>query len=76
MLALQQLGKLPHAPSVELHDVPPESLTSHLGMPEVDELDEEIARMSICMFLVHYPILFPREFPHFIPPSRRGYHNF
>lgn len=41
---MEQLSKLPHAPSVGLHDVPSESLGVHLGVPEMDELDEEVAR--------------------------------
>lgn len=44
MLALEQLSKLPHAPSVGLQDVPEESLGAHLRMPELDELDERLAR--------------------------------
>ena len=43
-LALEQLSRLPHAPSVGLHDVPSESVGSHIGLKDYDELDERLAR--------------------------------
>ena len=43
-LALEQLGRLPHAPSVGLHDVPSESVGTHIGLKDYDELDERLAR--------------------------------
>lgn len=43
-LALEQLSRLPHAPSVGLHDVPSESVGSHIGFKDYDELDERLAR--------------------------------
>ena len=43
-LSLEQLGRLPHAPSVGLHDVPSESVGSHIGLKDYDELDERLAR--------------------------------
>jgi histone deacetylase 1/2 len=54
---LQQLAELPHAPSVQLQDVPRESLGAHLGFAhgvrgeesdgddeEYDALDRRLAR--------------------------------
>ena len=43
-LALEQLSRLPHAPSVGLHDVPSESVGTHIGLKDYDELDERLAR--------------------------------
>jgi len=45
-LALEQLGRLPHAPSVGLHDVPSESVDTHIGLKDYDELDERLAQNS------------------------------
>lgn len=45
---MEQLSKLPHAPSIGLHDVPTESLGAHLRVPVIDELDEELARKLHC----------------------------
>lgn len=43
--ALEQLQGLPCAPSVGMHDVPPESVGEHLGLrKEEDELDKKLAR--------------------------------
>lgn len=43
-LSLEQLSRLPHAPSVGLHDVPSESVGTHIGLKDYDELDERLAR--------------------------------
>ena len=43
-IALEQLSRLPHAPSVGLHDVPSESVGTHIGLKDYDELDERLAR--------------------------------
>ena len=43
-LSLEQLSKLPHAPSVGLHDVPSESVGTHIGLKDYDKLDERLAR--------------------------------
>lgn len=47
-LALEQLSRLPHAPSVGLHDVPSESVGTHIGLKDYDELDERLAREYLC----------------------------
>jgi hypothetical protein len=50
-LALKQLSELEHAPSVQMQDVPRQSLHEHLGLStvgldeeEADEIDERLAR--------------------------------
>lgn len=48
--ALEQLQELIHAPSVQMHDVPKESIGHHLGFTKDEEgwdgLDERLARKS------------------------------
>ena len=64
-LALEQLSRLPHAPSVGLHDVPSESVGTHIGLKDYDELDERLARecsdsryISIIPWPVKTPLMF------------------
>ena len=64
-LALEQLSRLPHAPSVGLHDVPSESVGTHIGLKDYDELDERLARecsdsryISVVPWLVKTPLIF------------------
>ena len=51
-LALEQLSRLPHAPSVGLHDVPSESVGAHIGLKDYDELDERLARECLSSRLI------------------------
>ena len=54
--ALQQLSELRPAPSVQMQDVPRESLSEHLGLggvhahAPIDELDERLARTFAIIF--------------------------
>ena len=49
---MEQLSRLPHAPSVGLHDVPSESVGTHIGLKDYDELDERLAREYSDPFLL------------------------
>ena len=76
ILALEQLSRLPHAPSVGLQDVPSESVGTHIGLKDYDELDERLAReysdsrpLSLLLRValrLYTPIEF--EGAHFFPP--------
>jgi hypothetical protein len=52
------LARLPHAPSVGLHDVPSESVATHIGLKDYDKLDERLARE----YLTSYPPLLDLPF--------------
>jgi hypothetical protein len=57
--ALEQLQELNFAPSVQMQDVPRESLSHHLGFRkddhgERDELDKKLARTLVSSGLAHY----------------------
>jgi len=58
ILALEQLSRLPHAPSVGLHDVPSESVGTHIGLKDYDELDERLAReYSDARYISRYSVM-------------------
>lgn len=58
----KQMSALPFAPSVQMHEVPEESVAEHLGLPsmratntdhESEELDKNLGSESVTNILMH-----------------------